>query len=165
VVFGDGVKWEQVTPSAGWSPRLAAGLVEHRGRMWMLGGTENYYFGDDTSLKNDVWSSADGKAWKQETAKAAWSPRAYHQAVTLNDKSTFSAAGTMCRLPREERRVVIERWRELDLRDRACAVGAEFVVQRGGVSRSHVGARRLVEGQRQLRRRVAQRGWQELATT
>jgi hypothetical protein len=52
----------------------------------MLGGTENYYFGDDTSLKNDVWSSADGKTWKQETAKAAWSPRAYHQAVTLNDK-------------------------------------------------------------------------------
>ena len=82
----DGVKWEQVTASAGWSPRLAAGLVEHRGRMWMLGGTENYYFGDDTSLKNDVWSSVDGKAWKQETAKAPWSPRAYHQVVVLNDK-------------------------------------------------------------------------------
>lgn len=82
----NGVKWEQVAISAGWSPRLAAGLVEHRGRMWMLGGTENYYFGDDTSLKNDVWSSADGKTWKQETAKAAWSPRAHFQAVTLNDK-------------------------------------------------------------------------------
>ena len=25
----DGVKWEQVTASAGWSPRLAAALVEH----------------------------------------------------------------------------------------------------------------------------------------
>ena len=38
----DGVKWEQVTASASWTPRLAAGLVEHRGRMWLLGGTENY---------------------------------------------------------------------------------------------------------------------------
>lgn len=82
----DGSEWTQVTPAAGWSPRLAAGLVEHRGRLWMLGGTENYYFGDATSKKNDVWSSADGKTWTQATAKAAWSLRAYHQAVALNEK-------------------------------------------------------------------------------
>jgi len=82
----DGAKWEQVTAAAGWTPRLAAGLVEFRGRMWLLGGTENYYFGDDKSLRNDVWSSADGKEWKLETASAGWSPRAYHQAVILNDR-------------------------------------------------------------------------------
>ncbi len=82
----DGLKWDQVTQSAGWSPRLAAGLVEHRRRLWVLGGIENYYFGDDASLKNDVWSSEDGKEWKLENAKAAWSPRAYHQAVVMNGK-------------------------------------------------------------------------------
>ena len=54
--------------------------------MWILGGTENYYFGDDTSLKNDVWSSADGKEWKRETASAPWSPRAYHAAVVHDGK-------------------------------------------------------------------------------
>jgi hypothetical protein len=52
----------------------------------LLGGTKNYYFGDDKSLKNDVWSSADGKTWKLETANAGWSPRAYQQAVVLNDR-------------------------------------------------------------------------------
>jgi hypothetical protein len=77
----DGTKWEQVTAKAGWSPRIAAGLVEFKGRMWIIGGTENYYFGDDASLKNDVWSSSDGKSWKIETAAAPWSPRAYHSAV------------------------------------------------------------------------------------
>jgi len=82
----DGVDWRQATAAAGWSPRLAAGLVEHRGRMWIFGGIEDYYFGTDKSLKNDVWSSADGVEWKQETAAAPWSPRAYHQAVTLGDK-------------------------------------------------------------------------------
>lgn len=82
----DGLKWEQFTPHAAWSPRLASGLVEHRGRMWLLGGIEDYYFGTDTSLKNDVWSSGDGKEWKLETSHAAWSPRAYHQAVVLNGK-------------------------------------------------------------------------------
>lgn len=77
----DGKDWTLVTPQAGWSPRIAAGVVEFKGRMWILGGTENYYFGDDSNLKNDVWSSADGKEWKLETEKAPWSPRAYHAAV------------------------------------------------------------------------------------
>ncbi|MDY0168075.1 MAG: hypothetical protein RBS80_16120 [Thermoguttaceae bacterium] len=82
----DGAAWQQATDAAGWSPRIAAAIVEFRGRMWMLGGTENYYYGDDRSLKNDVWSSADGKQWRQETAEAGWSPRAYHQAAVLNGR-------------------------------------------------------------------------------
>lgn len=82
----DGATWEQATPHAGWTPRLAAGLVQFKGRMWMLGGTENYYFGDAKSLKNDVWSSADGTNWELATADAGWSPRAYHQAAVLNDR-------------------------------------------------------------------------------
>ena len=82
----DGKTWDQATKAAGWSPRIAAGLVVFKNRMWLLGGTENYYFGDDKSLKNDVWSSADGKEWKLETADAGWAPRAYHAAVVLNDK-------------------------------------------------------------------------------
>jgi hypothetical protein len=90
----DGVAWQQIEDAADWSPRLAAGLVEHRGRMWLLGGTENYYFGDARSLKNDVWSSADGKTWKQETAAAGWAPRAYHQAVTLNGKMYVLGGGS-----------------------------------------------------------------------
>jgi len=82
----DGVAWQQVTDHAAWSPRIAAGLVVFDGRMWLLGGTEDYYFGDEASLKNDVWSSRDGKTWKLATDHAPWSPRAYHQAVVLNDK-------------------------------------------------------------------------------
>ncbi|MBI1322243.1 galactose oxidase [bacterium] len=82
----DGKTWDQVTPAAGWSPRIAAAAVEFKGRMWILGGTENYYFGDAKSLKNDVWSSADGKTWTLETPEAGWSPRAYHQAAVLGDR-------------------------------------------------------------------------------
>ncbi len=82
----DGAQWEQVTKEAGWSPRIAAGAVVFKGRMWILGGTEDYYFGNEKSLKSDVWSSADGKAWKQETARAPWSPRAYHAAVVHDGK-------------------------------------------------------------------------------
>jgi hypothetical protein len=90
----DGVRWEQATASAPWSARLAAAVVEFRGRMWILGGTEDYYFGDQKSLKNDVWSSADGKDWKLECAAAPWPPRAYHQAVVLDDKIYLFGGGS-----------------------------------------------------------------------
>ena len=35
----------------------------------------------DADLRDDIWSSADGRTWRLETAHAGWSPRAYHQAV------------------------------------------------------------------------------------
>ena len=89
----DGVIWKEATPKAGWSPRLAAAIVEFRGRIWILGGTEDYYFGDRNSLKNDVWSSADGRSWTRATANAAWAPRAYHQAVVHDGKIRVFGGG------------------------------------------------------------------------
>ncbi len=82
----DGVKWTAETKAASWSPRVAAAVVVFKGKLWLLGGTENYYFGDKKSLKNDVWYSSNGKDWKLATADAGWPPRAYHQAAVLNGK-------------------------------------------------------------------------------
>lgn len=82
----DGINWKASTHQAPWSARAAGALVEFKGKMWLLGGTENYYFGDKKSLKNDVWSSTDGQTWQLATASAGWTPRAYHQAAVLNGK-------------------------------------------------------------------------------
>jgi len=89
----DGAKWEQVTAAAGFSPRIAAGAVVFKDKMWILGGTENYYFGDARSLKNDVWYSSDGKDWKLATDNAGWSPRAYHGAAVHDGKIWVLAGG------------------------------------------------------------------------
>lgn len=89
----DGATWQQATAGAEWSPRLAAALVEFKGKMWLLGGTENYYFGDASSVKNDVWSSADGEHWEQVTANAGWPPRAYHQAAVLDGRMYVFGGG------------------------------------------------------------------------
>ena len=89
----DGTNWLQSTDHAGWSPRIGAGIVKFHDKMWILGGTEQYYSGDDHSLKNDVWSSSDAKTWKLETTNAAWAPRAFHQAVVLNDKIYVMGGG------------------------------------------------------------------------
>ena len=89
----DGKAWTRATGSAGWTPRLAAALIEFKGRMWMLGGTENYYFGNQKSLKNDVWSTADGKTWTRATDNAGWAPRAYHQAAVLGERMYVFGGG------------------------------------------------------------------------
>jgi hypothetical protein len=82
----DGAEWKQETQAAGWTPRVAAGCVVFQDKIWILGGTENSYFGDQNSLKNDVWSRTDGREWQQVTESAPWAPRAYHQAVVLYDR-------------------------------------------------------------------------------
>ncbi len=89
----DGKKWEAATKQAEWTPRLASASVEFQGKMWILGGTENYYFGDERSLKNDVWSSPDGKRWTRVTAEAEWAPRAYHAAVVHDGKMWVFGGG------------------------------------------------------------------------
>lgn len=82
----DGADWEQATGCAGWSPRIAAGVAVFQDKMWILGGIESYFFGDERSLRNDVWSSSDGRNWERATEDPGWSPRAYHQVVVHDGK-------------------------------------------------------------------------------
>lgn len=89
----NGKDWVQVTNSAGWSPRCASGVVEFKDKMWILGGTTHYYYGDDSSLLNDVWYSDDGENWHMATDDAGWPPRAFHQAVVLNDRIYVMGGG------------------------------------------------------------------------
>ena len=42
--------------------------------------------GDDGGYKNDVWWSADGEAWKRETANAGWTERHAHQVVVYQGR-------------------------------------------------------------------------------
>jgi hypothetical protein len=89
----DGADWKQETEHAGWSPRMAGGTIVFKDRMWVLGGIQKYYFGNDDDLKNDVWSSADGVKWDEVTTKAPWSPRAYLQPVVFNDRLYVMGGG------------------------------------------------------------------------
>lgn len=89
----NGIQWDLQTDNAAWTPRCASAVVEFKGKLWLLGGIEDYYFGNDSNLKNDVWYSSNGKDWSQATANAGWSPRAYHQAAVLNGKIYIFGGG------------------------------------------------------------------------
>ncbi|MBI2191454.1 MAG: galactose oxidase [Planctomycetes bacterium] len=88
----DGAEWT-LEAQAGWCPRVAAAFSVFNDRMWVLGGTENFYDHSDPMVKNDVWSSADGKSWKQVTGGAGWSKRAHGQAVVFDNRIWMLGGG------------------------------------------------------------------------
>ena len=90
----NGADWTLETPNAGWSPRLAPGFLVFKDKMWILGGTSDFYQNNDTTMFNDVWSSADGKTWKLEQANAPWSKRAHGKAFVFNGKMWILGGGS-----------------------------------------------------------------------
>jgi N-acetylneuraminic acid mutarotase len=82
----DGANWQCATTNAAWRPRLGAGGVVHDGKMWILGGVERYFDGEEKHLLNDVWYSTNGKDWTQATAQAPWAPRSCHGALSFKGK-------------------------------------------------------------------------------
>ena len=89
----DGAEWTLETEDPGWCPRVSPSFVVFRDRMWVMGGTEDFYEDNDETLKNDVWSSSDGRKWKLETEHAAWQKRTHAQAVVFDGKIWLMGGG------------------------------------------------------------------------
>jgi len=89
----DGAEWTLETDDPGWCARVSPSFAVFRGRMWVLAGTENFYDHSDAMIKNDVWSSADGRQWRLEVEHAAWSKRAHAQAVVFDGKLWIMGGG------------------------------------------------------------------------
>lgn len=84
----DGLNWTRMTPSGTvFSPRDAHGLVVFGDRLWVIGGWSNPSGVANMQVRlNDVWSSADGVEWREETSAAAFAPRAGHAALAFGGK-------------------------------------------------------------------------------
>ncbi|HCR18625.1 MAG TPA: galactose oxidase [Candidatus Latescibacteria bacterium] len=89
----DGTEWTLETDDPGWCPRVSPSFVVFQDRMWLMAGTENFYQDDETTMKNDVWSTADGVNWRMETDNADWSKRTHAQACVFKDKMWIMGGG------------------------------------------------------------------------
>ncbi len=82
---GDVSAWEQLSTSNPiWSKRAEHATVMFKNKIWVLGGA-NASDGNN----NEVWSSADGKAWKKHDtskSKPMWGRSNNHGAVVFKDK-------------------------------------------------------------------------------
>lgn len=88
----DGVNWS-FAGNAPFSARVGTPLVAFNGKLWIFGGTENYFSETTAAFKNDVWSSTDGVTWERVAEHAPWSPRAFANAAVLGDKLFLVGGG------------------------------------------------------------------------
>ncbi|HKR34864.1 MAG TPA: hypothetical protein VJT10_08490 [Steroidobacteraceae bacterium] len=86
----DGITWFQVGSAAMFPPRMRHATTVLNGRLYVLGGTDNSEYGVGAIL-GDVWSSADGITWVQETA-AGFTPR-WNPAFILHSGEMTLAGG------------------------------------------------------------------------
>jgi hypothetical protein len=75
-----------------FTDRIGHAVVRFNNRYWVLAGAEPGYPTNSGvsniqyTLKSDVWSSADGRSWKLETADGGFPPRWYHLALVFNNR-------------------------------------------------------------------------------
>ena len=79
----DGEHWELATANAPWPPRAFHQAVAMNGRIYVMGGGN---YDPEYSGLNDVWSSADGEHWRQETSSAPWHERIWFSSVVYQDR-------------------------------------------------------------------------------
>ena len=78
---GVATTWQQTANGATSFPaRGSFGAAELGGKLWVVGGQGT------SSRLNDVWSSSDGIAWKQELAHAPFSARNAHTVTAFDGK-------------------------------------------------------------------------------
>ncbi|MBM4003288.1 MAG: hypothetical protein FJ295_08375 [Planctomycetes bacterium] len=85
----DGVNWTQVPlTEPAWAQRgMIGGSAVFQDQIWILGGgTYDTVNRPMRLFYNDVWSSADGRVWKQHTEHAPWHPRQYHDVAVFDDR-------------------------------------------------------------------------------
>jgi len=79
----DGITWVSETQSANFSARMGLNLLTYRNQLWVLGGCAGFAL---CVRENDVWSSADGRLWSQNTSAAPFTGRSGHRTITFNGR-------------------------------------------------------------------------------
>ncbi len=100
----DGKNWS-MEGEAGWSCRVCHSYEVFRGRIWIMGGVSDWKEDSDRTLKNDIWSSADGKSWNLELAEAPWCKRRDARLFVFQDKLWLMGGGAQNRHQRPLRDV------------------------------------------------------------
>ena len=89
----DGKNWTpEDNPAPAWDARIRLQAVSHNGRLYVLGGGTG---SGGNTLKNDVWSWAEGESWTEVTGAAAWPARRAHQAVSHNGRLYVLGGGSL----------------------------------------------------------------------
>lgn len=80
----DGVVWDKVLESAPWAPRsMIQGSAILNDKIWIFGGGK---YNEPQIYYHDVWSSSDGIVWDSVNASPPWTPRAFVNIASFDNK-------------------------------------------------------------------------------
>ena len=83
----DGTFWRKESSSNEWGSRYAHTSLVFNDKIWVIGGKLKDPDKNDTyHYKNDVWSSTDGKTWKEESNNNLWDGRYQHKSIVFDNK-------------------------------------------------------------------------------
>jgi hypothetical protein len=115
----DGATWTLVKPNsfldqnfdpaADWEGRHTAGCVVFKDKLWIVGGDVN-----QGHYHNEVWNSADGKAWTRVATNVPWGPRATMYTVVFKDRIWVMGGQTIPQFASEEERFYRDIWNSTD---------------------------------------------------
>lgn len=97
---GDGRRWQQVQSAAPWAGRgLIHGSMVFRQRLYLVGGglklaMPGHQLSETVAEHHDVWSTADGVAWRKEAEDAGFSART-HITVLATASGCYVAGGSV----------------------------------------------------------------------
>lgn len=92
----DGQAWINVPSDTGVLPRYDFALAAHDGRLWVAGGAATASAYDPAGARADeVWSSADGQAWRLDDEHAPFRKRAGAAAISFNGWLWIVGGGRM----------------------------------------------------------------------
>ena len=105
----DGVNWVLEQPSAPFGRRYTPNAASLNGRIFVYAG-QSWTGGDwcqigapcDADAPRDVWSSADGRVWRLETAQAPWAGRGLVHGSLVWDGQIFLVGGGLSRRSRNQ---------------------------------------------------------------
>jgi hypothetical protein len=87
----DGVHWTQVAADAPASATrwrgcgAVDGLVEFKGRMWLVGCARHRDDAQGHTMYNEVWSTTDGVTWTRHS-EPPWKGKIWHNALVWDDR-------------------------------------------------------------------------------
>lgn len=95
----DGIEWSRHTTSGGLLGRAGHQFAYFNNKVWLIGGLDT---GSGGTIKNDVWSSADGISWTQETADAGFPADTGHRVIVHQNKLWLFAQNEISGIPTNE---------------------------------------------------------------
>jgi hypothetical protein len=91
----DGINWIEETSAANWVQRGGHTLCAHRGRLWIVGGSDGSF---SAPFLKDIWSSNDGVDWRRESPNGSLSARTGHASAVFNNRLwVFGGASNVAR--------------------------------------------------------------------